>query len=416
MAQSPRDVVFEAIRAGNVEAVRQQLKARPELVRASESEWLYDAASYGFIPMTQMLVEEFGLDVNCPRSHADSDRPLCAAAYNGCVNMARWLLEHGADVNGSGGTPPLVWAAREECIEVVQLLLDHGAKVNIGGGDECTPLASAATSGSLAVARLLLEQGEDPNVLYGTMEYGDPPTNALKQALMFGHQEVAALLRAHGAVLPPGCDLGYASSEGSGLLQHIERHLGKPTPLSLHEIVPGDPPVTVNVVPMLDCLALVTTGMSDRAMNVPKGAEGFQFAELVICLPADWPVTENALENANNSWPIDWLRRIAHYPHDNHTWLSGPFAIIANGDPPKPLAPNTQLTGFLILHEPNEFGLLHLPDGRRIVFYTLHPVYTEEQDLERQKGIEALLVLFLEHQISKVVNAQRPNAALARKA
>src|SRR4051794_36618315 len=101
MAQKPGEIVYKAIVAGDVEQVRQQLKANPELVTASESDWLYDAARRDYTPMAQMLVEEFGIDVNWPRSHVESDRPLCAAAYHGCLNMARWLLDHRADVNGS---------------------------------------------------------------------------------------------------------------------------------------------------------------------------------------------------------------------------------------------------------------------------------------------------------------------------
>jgi uncharacterized protein len=243
------------------------------------------------------------------------------------------------------------------------------------------------------------------------MEYGDPPTNALKQALMFGHREVAALLRAHGAVLPPGCDLGYASSEGSGVLEHIERHLGKPNPLSLYEIVPGDPPITIHVVPMNKCLALVTTGMSDRAMAVPEGAEAFQHAELLIYLPPTWPLTSESFQDVNHSWPIDWLRRIARHPHDNRTWLGGLAAVVANGEPPQPLAPNTQMTCLLVLAEESEINLAPLPGGRRVLFYTLYPLYTEERDLEREKGTEALLGLLQSHQIGKIVDVHRPNVA-----
>jgi hypothetical protein len=295
---------------------------------------------------------------------------------------------------------------------MVQLLLDHGAKVNVGGGERCTPLASAATAGSLEVARLLLERGADPNVLYGTMEYGDPPRNALKQAVMFGHDEVAALLRAHGAVLPPGCDFD-APAEAGTVLAHIEQHLGKPRPLSLHEIVPSDPPITIHVVPMADCQALVTTGMSDKAMTVPTGGEDYQFAELVMYLPADWPFGPETLADPNHSWPIHWLRRIAHYPHDNRTWLGEPDTIIANEEPPQPLAPNTRLSCFLLRTEESEFDLLRLPDGRQVVFYTVFPLYTEERDLEKDKGIMPLIALLEQYPISRIVDIRRPNVAVA---
>jgi hypothetical protein len=382
MTREPKWRLSDAIKTGNVEEARRLLKAHPDLIADCPwmGTWLHHAAETDNVAMVAMLVEEFGFDVNAPLGKENADGPLGNAAYDGCVNVARWLLDHGAKVDSQGDNPP-------------------------------TPLASAATGGSLEVARLLLERGADPNVLYGTMEYGDPPTNALKQALMFGHKEIAALLRAHGAVLPPGCDLANAPSEAGGVLEHIERHLGKPTPLSLRQIVPGDPAITIHTVPMLECLALVTTGMSDRAMTVPKGGEEYQFAELVIYLPADWPLTDAALRDPNASWPIDWLRRIAHYPHDNRTWLGGAAAVIANGEPPKPLAPNTQMTCLLALFEANEFGSLQLPDGHRVLFYTLYPLYTEERNLEKEKGLGELLTLLQQHQVSKIVDVHRPNVA-----
>jgi uncharacterized protein len=372
----------DAIKDGNVEEVRQLLKLHPDLVADCPwlGTWIHHAAEFDNVAMVAMLVEEFGFDVNAPLGEKNADGPLSNAAYHGCVNVACWLLDHGAKVDAPGANPPI-------------------------------PLASAATGGSLEVARLLLERGADPNVVYGTMEYGDPPTNALRQALLFGHKEIAALLRAHGAVLPPGCDLGHTFSEGSGVLEHIERHLGKPDPLSLHEIVPGNPPITIHVVPMRDCLALVTTGMSDRAMTVPQGGEVFQFAELLIYLPPTWPLTKEALQDVNHSWPIQWLRRIAYYPHDNRTWLGGIAAVIANGEPPQPLAPNTQMTCLLVLAEDSIINSVPLPGGRRVLFYTLYPLYTEERDLEREKGTEALLGLLQSHGIGKIVDVHRPNVA-----
>jgi hypothetical protein len=380
MSSAPKWLLSDAITAGDVDEVRRLLKTHPDLITDSPGSgtWLHRAAQTDNVAMVAMLVEEFGFDVNSPISKNNANGPLFWAAAEGCVNVARWLLDHGAKVDAPGINPP-------------------------------TPLASAATAGSLEIARLLLERGADPNVLYGTMEYGDPPTNALKQALMFGHQEVAALLREHGAVLPPGCDLGDTPSRTGRILEHIEQHLGTPHLLSLHEIAPGDPPITIHLVPMADCQVLVTTGMSDKAMTVPEGAEDYQFAELVMYLPVDWPFTSEDLADANHSWPIDWLRRIARYPHPNKTWLGGAAAIFSNGEPPQPLAPNTRMTCILALNEANEFGSLYLPGGRRVGFYTLCPLYTEERDLERRKGMEELLGLLQGHEISKIVDVHRPN-------
>jgi len=122
-------------------------------------------------------------------------------------------------------------------------------------------------------------------------------------------------------------------------------------------------------------------------------------------------LTTQDLRDPNNSWPIEWLRRIARYPHENDTWLGGTSAVIANGDPPESLAPNTRLSCLLAVVETGNLGELRLPDGRHVTFYFLYPLYTEERDLEDEKGIEHLLRLFHQYEISTVVDVRRLNVA-----
>ncbi|WP_179947526.1 ankyrin repeat domain-containing protein, partial [Wolbachia endosymbiont of Cylisticus convexus] len=77
--------------------------------------------------------------------------PLHAAALEGCDNIAKFLLDHKADVNAktsNGKTPfqknddftPLHLAAQEGRDGVVELLLNHGADVNAKSNDSTTPL------------------------------------------------------------------------------------------------------------------------------------------------------------------------------------------------------------------------------------------------------------------------------------
>jgi hypothetical protein len=68
----------------------------------------------------------------------------------------------------------------------------------------------------------------------------------------------------------------------------------------------------------------------------------------------------------------------------------------------------------LALAEPNEFGSLRLPNNRLVEFYTLYPLYTEERDLERQKGLEELLGRFQRHEPSRIVDVDRLNVAQER--
>ena len=195
------------------------------------------------------------------------------------------------------------------------------------------------------------------------------------------------------------------------IIQHMERHFGSVQEESLIEIVPTLG-VAINVIrPKAEnkWVMLFTTGMSDRPQSVPRGQDEYRYTELVIRLPADWSMDDKALRNPSNFWPFEWLRRIAAYPHDNDTWLGGPYTIIATDDPPVPLAPNTKLSCLMLLREQGEKGTVQCQDGRAIALYSIIPLYTEERDLELASGVRELLTRFQSRGISTVVDLARVN-------
>ena len=343
----------ERITDGNVNELK-LLKAHPELLNfhgIGGGTWLHQAASRDNVAMVQMLVEE-GIDVNSPRQD-DPENPLDEAASSGSLKVARWLL-------------------------------DNGAKIDNRGGTRGTTLIGAVNSGSAEIVKLLLERVEDVNVTYGK-----PPKNALGHALLKGNKQIIELLRARGAVEPKSQATKQPGTIREEILQHVARYIGPVRELELTEIVPGGLPIAIHEVAPgkgRPHITLFTTGMSARAMTVPEDGEYYRFAELLIRLPSDWPLTLQALEDPNNYWPIEWMRRIAQYPHENDTWLGGSHAIIANEEPPEPFAPNVGFTCMLLLTEDTKFGRLKAKDGRIIIFYTMVPLYTEERDLEATEG------------------------------
>ena len=200
------------------------------------------------------------------------------------------------------------------------------------------------------------------------------------------------------------------------IIRHVTKHIGPVEEDSLGEIVPASDvvSVTVNVVlpaPGRECITLFTTGMSDRPMTVPEGGEEYRYAELLMRLPPDWPLAKEAFDDANVFWPFEWLRNIAYYPHENETWLGGIHTIIANGEPPEPLAPNTELSCLLLLTDPSEAGQIRRSDGTVVNFYAVVPIHTEERDLEVRDGTARLLDLFEEQGVSSVVDVDRPSVA-----
>ncbi len=381
------------LRACDVEAVRRTLKGHPEFLRPDCDlgcgTVLHHAAMYGHVPMIEMLVEELGMDVNTPAPVHGYGPVWSAVAENGTA-VARWLLERGARINRT-----------------------------VKGESCCDALATAAQHGNLELVRLIVEHGGNVNACWG-----DPPMTPLSFALMYGRPEIVDYLRSKGAL--ESWQLGKAPKPDyvcDSILEHVEKHLGKPSPLSLQEIVPADPSLVIYHIPPNPklaelngtCLALLTSGMSSKPMTVPQGGGDFRFAELIVYLPADWPLDKKALQDARHSWPVDWLRRIARWPHQNNTWLGGQSIVIANGDPPAPLGPGIRFTCWLLVVEPLDFGRMQRSDGSWINFYGMYPLYTEERNLEKQHGTEYILNLFQEHRFPSYVNTKRPNLAYAPK-
>ena len=201
---------------------------------------------------------------------------------------------------------------------------------------------------------------------------------------------------------------------------HIERHLG-PVSGVFHEIISDLVHIDVHVVPATDqfpYLRLVTSGMSDLPMTVPAevDADVPHYMELMVTLPADWPISQDAFEDERNYWPVRLLKGMARLPHEYDTWL-GFGHTIPNGHPSEPYAPGVGFDGAIVLPPvttPEEFAELVLEDGRTIAFMTLMPLYPEEMDLKLKKGAEALLDRFDAKNIQDVIEPGRTNVARKR--
>lgn len=92
------------------------------------------------VEVLEMLLDK-GAPMNAP---GDRRSPLHAAAYDGRLEVAKALLAHGADANGtnSWGARPLHEAARSEepTAAMAELLISKGANVNGLDGNRGTPL------------------------------------------------------------------------------------------------------------------------------------------------------------------------------------------------------------------------------------------------------------------------------------
>ena len=91
--------------------------------------------------------------------------PLTLACTSGNTSMVELLMEHGADVNPSGGFTPLMGAARGSQVELIEWLLKEGADPNAVNRNGWTALMEAAelenTDGEIIA--MLIEAGAKVN-------------------------------------------------------------------------------------------------------------------------------------------------------------------------------------------------------------------------------------------------------------
>jgi hypothetical protein len=203
---------------------------------------------------------------------------------------------------------------------------------------------------------------------------------------------------------------------------HVEKYIGNIESV-FHEIVSSIVHIDILYIKPSDKYPfhiLVTSGMSDKPMIVPKGAEGHQFAELVVLLPKSWPLEfENNKVfvdeiDEENYWPIRWLKILAYLPHKYYSWI-GWGHTIPNGENASPFAENTKLGCILVMPSltmPNDFFKLRTQDEMTIEFFCMYPLYKEEMDYKLKNGIDKLLDKFDKYAIKDIIELDRPNTCI----
>jgi len=164
--------------------------------------------------------------------------PLMFAAREGNVDLARMLVEAGADVNSvtGDGKTPLALAIFNGGYEVASFLVRSGADVNRSDAQRFTPLFWAVdrrnmetavnfpwmvTADPMPLIRELLDAGADPNALVDNtprarMREGSPRivfATALMRAAFAGDLDLVTLL------LERGADPSVISSDGENILE-----------------------------------------------------------------------------------------------------------------------------------------------------------------------------------------------------
>jgi ankyrin repeat protein len=161
---------------------------------------LYMSSSPGYTEVVQSLIDR-GADPNTECDDWNDNyqvvkwTPLHVALRKGRMEIARVLLEHGADVNYQDkfGKSSLHLASRHRSNDLARLLLDHGANLNALDTWGETALHSASSYGKVEVVTLLLEYGANVDAR------SNPGRAPLHCAADAGHLEVVQVLLDHDA-------------------------------------------------------------------------------------------------------------------------------------------------------------------------------------------------------------------------
>lgn len=130
------------------------------------------AAAYGVRTIVERLLKE-GADANCQNSMTWT--PLMECCHRGFAPLAQLLVSNGANVNyipdeevcarspflRAPPQSPLAEAARVGCLEIVKYLLDHGANKDMVNGLGWSPMHEAAFYNHTQIVQTLLVYGAD---------------------------------------------------------------------------------------------------------------------------------------------------------------------------------------------------------------------------------------------------------------
>lgn len=155
------DAYFRAVKVDNVPGVR-DLLARgfdPNTIEPARGEnGLMLALREGSMGTFREVLNAPGVDVN--QRARNGDTALMIASLKGNRDAVEALIARGALVNHDGWTP-LHYAATDGHEEVARLLIEKGADVDARSPNQTTPMMMAAWRGHIHTVKVLLDAGAD---------------------------------------------------------------------------------------------------------------------------------------------------------------------------------------------------------------------------------------------------------------
>lgn len=142
----------------------------------------------GFLEVADYLIKH-GADIELGAS-----TPLMEAAQEGHLDLVKFLLENKADVHAQTqtGDTALTYACENGHTDVAEVLLYFGAELEHLSEGGRTPLMKACRAGHICTVKFLIQKGADVNRQTTNNDH-----TPLSLACAGGHQQVVELLLAH---------------------------------------------------------------------------------------------------------------------------------------------------------------------------------------------------------------------------
>lgn len=188
---------MEAIKNKDIDSVRSIIASGIDLNHRSPGTVTYlDQTWCGYsdydFELVKLLIEN-GADLNDPAYPA-----IVCASRRGRVEEIEYVLKRGANINAIThvGTSALWQASYYGYLDVIKFLLQAGLDINQHGGHA---LQIASTSGNLQVVQLLIAEKANINYQVFDRNKGDLSATPLHKAALFGHLEIMRYLLGNGA-------------------------------------------------------------------------------------------------------------------------------------------------------------------------------------------------------------------------
>ena len=165
---SGETLLMMAVRAGNIDAVSALLERNASVNAtdtATEQTPLMWAVRSGSLDTARLLIEH-GATVDAATRVGETPRwvpPNAGGGSHGLGIIRGGWPERGSRAAIPGGMTALLYAARDGRLDLARTLLDAGADLNRPEANGITPMLMAITNDHMDVARLLIERGATVN-------------------------------------------------------------------------------------------------------------------------------------------------------------------------------------------------------------------------------------------------------------